>query len=733
MIRDFQTWNNTIGEASQLEDLRGLRVGIEAAHYLDHRLLNRKSISEPLVPALGGLPLGFWLHIEEDLDKFATLQIEPFFVFSGLDIAKQDDPFRARQEGAAVNANAWHLYDSHEAEKSVHKFGQSPYVTPEDLFGALQTVLTKKKIPFMVAPYSAWAQLSYLEREEKVQAISGSSEVLLFDCDRVITSWDLEEGVFKWIKRGKCVADLRKYVQNADIADDTFVDACLLAGSHFLPTLPNLDGPNNRNKVSKISGAIEMIMSQGRSGHAVVMNNRDDPIFQRTNYVDRYRKARLAVKHHPILTTDGKIQPLLEGQLPNDSYEFIGQRLPDEVYYYMSRGLINSRVLSWRAASEIVEAPPIDGGDGVAYQDLVSTKLTPLRTTAINLLSSSLHNWYQHKDIDLKCWFRVDQTGKHQATTISMNGLPEWRKSVDTWNVKEATFKDVVSKYKPAGHLGSAILALQDSDFVTKSVSKKDVNNPLSTTDEILYNSIWRFLALREYIDNNHNLTAWGKVLKTAIAALQGKSELEEATVVAIELIRQGVLNWELDMFPYNGAPMRGETRDRQFNLLVSRVAGLGNLRHKAIGFTGPLSQHLLAYGSIVNLVRQTLRDLVEVAATHMFMGAFAKRDLTNLSEIAMNLPFLLSNNCALSIAVKSYLDELYTDKDPTATETKERVRETAANRYFPQATDLVGDLHTAGELWDAVYDGVKSSGSALKESEKKQWAEANEWFAARR
>jgi hypothetical protein len=75
-----------------------------------------------------------------------------------------------------------------------------------------------------------------------------------------------------------------------------------------------------------------------------------------------------------------------------------------------------------------------------------------------------------------------------------------------------------------------------------------------------LYNSIWRFLALREYIDINHNLTAWGKVLKTAIAALKGKSELEEATVVAIELIRQGVLNWNLDMFPYNGAPMRGES-----------------------------------------------------------------------------------------------------------------------------------------------------------------------------
>jgi hypothetical protein len=75
---------------------------------------------------------------------------------------------------------------------------------------------------------------------------------------------------------------------------------------------------------------------------------------------------------------------------------------------------------------------------------------------------------------------------------------------------------------------------------------------------------------------------------------------------------------------------------DRQYNLLISRVAGLGHLQHNPIGFTGPLSQHLLAYGSIINLVRQTLRDLVEVTATHMFMGAFAKRDVPNLSEIAV-------------------------------------------------------------------------------------------------
>lgn len=86
-------------------------------------------------------------------------------------------------------------------------------------------------------------------------------------------------------------------------------------------------------------------------------------------------------------------------------------------------------------------------------------------------------------------------------------------------------------------------------------------SQPLSTLDEVVYNSIWRFLALREYVDTDHKLTAWGKTLVAAITSLKGNSDLEEAAVLAVELIRLGVLNSNLDMFPYNGAPMRGECK----------------------------------------------------------------------------------------------------------------------------------------------------------------------------
>lgn len=323
------------------------------------------------------------------------------------------------------------------------------------------------------------------------------------------------------------------------------------------------------------------------------MNNREDPRFEQLNYLDRYRKARLAVKNHPILTRDGDYKPLNSNQLPNDAHEYLGARLPNEVYYYLSHGLINARILQWRTTCEIYEVPPMDGGESPEYRKLVSSTISPLRTTAINLLSSALHNWYRHKDLTLRCWFS-DSTGKPQSSVISMKGLPETSTIVDTWNVKETTFKPVVEQHKVSrtaehannsrstngiqgmwtsrrrhSRLTGCRLCPKDGQQEEHQERKHHVQfnrmqnvtfpQPLSTLDEIVYNSIWRFLAARDYVDANHNLTLWGKVLATVIASLKGKAELEDGAVLAVEMMRLGLLNGDINMFPeYNGAPIRG-------------------------------------------------------------------------------------------------------------------------------------------------------------------------------
>jgi hypothetical protein len=125
MVRDFVQWTASLVRQGDLSELTGTRLGIEAADYLRTRIINHPDAKEPLVPALGGLPMALEKHVEADLKAFEALDIEPRFVFSGLDLGDQGDPFRQKQEEAGVNANAWNLYDNHHAAASVAKFGES--------------------------------------------------------------------------------------------------------------------------------------------------------------------------------------------------------------------------------------------------------------------------------------------------------------------------------------------------------------------------------------------------------------------------------------------------------------------------------------------------------------------------------------------------------------------------------------------------------------------------------
>jgi len=69
---------------------------------------------------------------------------------------------------------------------------------------------------------------------------------------------------------------------------------------------------------------------------------------------------------------------------------------------------------------------------------------------------------------------------------------------------------------------------------------------------------VWRFLQLRDYVDENHQLSAWGRVLEKALKATGTKQDFEEAVFLAVELLRFDLLNANT-MFPhYAGTPQYG-------------------------------------------------------------------------------------------------------------------------------------------------------------------------------
>jgi hypothetical protein len=123
-VRAFDEWAATRLQSYHLSTLRGSSLGIDAAYYLD-RLLNTPPSKEPLLSALGGFPLALRMHIEHELDKLRSFRITPVFVFSGMDYVAKEKPSRELRDAAKANAQAWELYDQHQAVQAVVTFGNS--------------------------------------------------------------------------------------------------------------------------------------------------------------------------------------------------------------------------------------------------------------------------------------------------------------------------------------------------------------------------------------------------------------------------------------------------------------------------------------------------------------------------------------------------------------------------------------------------------------------------------
>jgi hypothetical protein len=76
-----------------------------------------------------------------------------------------------------------------------------------------------------------------------------------------------------------------------------------------------------------------------------------------------------------------------------------------------------------------------------------------------------------------------------------------------------------------------------DPAFAKETVTKERLAHPaLRTADEVAANTIFRFLQVRGYVDDQHNLTTWGKALEIALGVAD-----EEYTIIGIEMLRMGL------------------------------------------------------------------------------------------------------------------------------------------------------------------------------------------------
>lgn len=118
------------------------------------------------------------------------------------------------------------------------------------------------------------------------------------------------------------------------------------------------------------------------------------------------------MKYQPILTDEGHIEPMNKEDAPSDIHEFIGYRLPDEVYYFLSRGVLGEATLNTLLWGHVAEYSPLCNGETEEYRKFLTTELLKIKSQTMALATAQLHPFY-HRKVAITYWYDSNSNPEH--------------------------------------------------------------------------------------------------------------------------------------------------------------------------------------------------------------------------------------------------------------------------------------------------------------------------------
>lgn len=698
-MHSLEIWAAKYIETSTLSWFEGGTIGVDAGYYLNS-ILNT-NVEEPLKAALGGLPFSLTTRVEDDIAAAKEAGCKLLFVFDGLSFVNKAKSGAESAKSRKAHEDGWQHYSQGDSRAPVTDFGRADFPA-EVLERQLRKILYENGVDYVIAPFSAVAQLAYLSRcpGQPIDGVMASTDAFLFDVNKVILTIDRTESMFSWLDRSRCEHAA------ACTSSDQFKEAQLLLGSAFLPIFP----PLAKNPNANVRDALAML-SRAPSLQLFHQHRNEAP-----DYADRYKKAVMTIRYHVVMTADGHVQPTALDRAPGDVHAFIGFRMPDELNVYLWRGLTGPQIMDWISTREIDLALPGGVQDCEPYRKLVIRDLEVLRFQSIRLLSQSMNRYYQTQPIKTRTW-----TGQETSNTPSNE--EDLKAKVSTWRVPDNVMPSTKQARQPSVH--ACLKVCMDKDFARKSISKARTpyfhpHHPaLTTLDEVLSNAYWRFLHIRGFINDKHELTTWGLMLEATLATMENGSQKEEQALLLVEMLRYGLFN--TDDATGTAVPSTDPQAEyKRHTNLLSKIACVGRLKHEPVGYVGALDRPLLTLAWQITALRQSLRDLLETCLVTMFLDGDVSRDRDDWIKLAQQLPLSSDNGAGLGLCVKIYLEALaeHATSPESMPSAKEKIKNQSEFNYFSKLQDksLHSSLSSAWELFDAVHAAAKVGGKEVKE-----------------
>lgn len=729
MIRGLEGFlhDGKLLQEESLHALKNTRLGIDLSYYL-RQVLSSPESAEPFVAAIGGQPLALMSRIESDVRVLEQHRIKPVFVLHGLSPAKRTRPFSYEDRRPVQRKRAWDAYEQENVELSKQQFATSNSIHFPDLYRAVLRMCRHHQIEYIVAPYQATGQLVLMERHAKqyVHAMYGPSELLAFEgVQNVILHMDLRHSKFQYVSKAALVRELQ-------ISDAEFLDTALLVGMEYCSTFPALQDEST-GLVHTVGApslrAVAQLVNQYRGGFLLCNQFAEHPMVAKSAYIDQFCHASAMIRYSIVLSPDGgAIVPLPlalhekgpKPEIPSDLHEIFSFRLPEQVLLYLSRGLMSTSVLGSLLSGFVIESAPLDNGETQEYRDFVRTylteDLTSPRCVAIALICAAMHPFWRQRKVSAVYWFQpqIDATVPHDS-----NITQQLIARVEHWHVPAAMLDEELRRQNSSTiDIPLCLQTTADPARAKRTIVARDATVPhLEKKDELVANSLWRFLELRGFLNAEHTHTAYGRALYTALQQTRVNDRLQEPLYLALELIRAGVLHARLySETEYSGGPSFGTPAEQQNMLLVMRALSLLPMAFKAQAWDAPLSREMLVFNSFIKSLTRSLRSLVEMVTLSLLLRTEARQQRDDYVDLSLSLPFQSDTNTGMGILFKCYTDALYTLHNglvsmdeaalPDVVEAKNTIVEMLIDT-FENVRDVAMELRRAARFWTALVAAV--------------------------
>ncbi|KAI3409404.1 Exonuclease 1 [Psidium guajava] len=305
-----------------IKELEGCSVAVDTYSWLHKGAL---SCSKQLC---NGVPTT--RHIEYCMHRVNLLRhygVKPFLVFDGgllpMKIEQENKRARSRKENLAraieheSNGNGAAAYECY--QKAVD-------ITPSMAHELIQ-VLKQENISYVVAPYEADAQMTFLAVSKQVAAvITEDSDLIPFGCPRII---------FKMDKFGQGVEfQYSKLQQNRELSFAGFtkqmvLEMCILSGCDYLQSLPGMGLKTAHALIKKF-----------RTYDKVIKHLKYTSVSVPPTYEELFRKAILTFQHQRVydLISEAIVHLYDISNVADDELEFLGPLIPKHVARGIAEG-----------------------------------------------------------------------------------------------------------------------------------------------------------------------------------------------------------------------------------------------------------------------------------------------------------------------------------------------------------------------------------------------------------